>query len=53
MVQVSNSDEVWQGTTCGIERDGALRLRTASDEIKLVRAGDVKSLRSVSQDLQD
>ena len=45
VVQVSNGDEVWQGTTCGIERDGALRLRTASDEIKLVRAGEVKSLR--------
>lgn len=45
LVQVSNGDEVWQGTTCGIERDGALRLRTASDEIKLVRAGDVHSVR--------
>jgi BirA family transcriptional regulator, biotin operon repressor / biotin---[acetyl-CoA-carboxylase] ligase len=45
MVQVSNGDEVWQGTTCGIERDGALRLRTISDEIKLVRAGDVYSVR--------
>ena len=44
LVQVSNGDEVWQGTTCGIERDGALRLRTESDEIKLVRAGDVFSV---------
>jgi BirA family biotin operon repressor/biotin-[acetyl-CoA-carboxylase] ligase len=47
VVQVSNVDEVWQGTTCGLERDGALRLRIASDEIKLVRAGDVKSVRPV------
>jgi len=45
LVQVSNGDDVWQGTTCGIERDGALRLRTVNDEIKLVRAGDVHSLR--------
>jgi BirA family transcriptional regulator, biotin operon repressor / biotin---[acetyl-CoA-carboxylase] ligase len=46
LVQVSNGDEVWQGTTCGVERDGALRLDTANGEIKLVRAGDVYSLRS-------
>lgn len=46
LVQVSNGDDVWQGTTCGVEPDGALRLRTASGEIKLVRAGDVYSVRS-------
>jgi BirA family biotin operon repressor/biotin-[acetyl-CoA-carboxylase] ligase len=45
LVQVSNGDEVWQGTTCGIEHDGALRLDTASGEIRLVRAGDVYSVR--------
>lgn len=39
-VQVANGDEVWQGITCGIESDGALRLET-TDGIKLVRAGDV------------
>jgi BirA family biotin operon repressor/biotin-[acetyl-CoA-carboxylase] ligase len=41
LVQVSNGDDIWQGTTCGVEPDGALRLRTSSGEIKLVRAGDV------------
>jgi len=46
LVQVSNGDEAWRGTTCGIEPDGALRLRTATGEIKLVRAGDVYSVRS-------
>lgn len=46
LVQVSNGDDVWQGTTCGVEPDGALRLRTASGEIKVVRAGDVHSVRS-------
>lgn len=45
LVQVSNGDEVWQGTTCGVEDDGALRLNTANGEMKLVRAGDVYSLR--------
>jgi len=41
LVQVSNGDDIWQGTTCGVESDGALRLRTSSGEIKVVRAGDV------------
>jgi len=40
-VQVANGDEVWQGITRGVERDGALRLETATEGIKLVRAGDV------------
>ena len=53
LVQVSNGDEAWQGTTCGIERDGALRLRMEDGEIRLVRAGDVQQLRSASQDFQD
>ena len=46
LVQVSNGDEIWQGTTCGVEPDGALRLETGNGEIKRVRAGDVYSLRS-------
>jgi BirA family biotin operon repressor/biotin-[acetyl-CoA-carboxylase] ligase len=45
LVQVKNGDEVWQGTTCGVELDGALRLRTGNGEVKIIRAGDV-SLRS-------
>ena len=45
LVQVSNGDDVWQGTTSGVEPDGALRLRTPGGEIKLVRAGDVCSVR--------
>lgn len=45
VVQVNNGDESWQGTTCGLEPDGALRLRTGNGEIKLIRAGDVHSLR--------
>jgi len=49
LVQVTNGDEVWQGITCGVEHDGALRLQTANGEMKLVRAGDVYSLRSSNQ----
>ena len=48
LVQVSNGDELWKGTTCGVEADGALRLRTNDGEVKLVRAGDVLSVRSGS-----
>ena len=44
LVQVSNGDEVWQGTTCGVESDGALRL-LINGEVKLVRAGDVHTVR--------
>ena len=53
LVQVSNGDDVWQGTTCGVEPDGALRLRTSSGEIKLVRAGDVYSVRSFAADKRE
>ena len=45
-VQVSNGDELWQGTTSGVEKDGALRLLTESGEVRLVRAGDVHRVRS-------
>ena len=45
-VQVSNGDEVWRGTTRGVEHDGALRLETGNGQMRLVRAGDVYSVRS-------
>ena len=45
LVLVSNGNEAWHGVTCGLEPDGALRLRTANGELKLVRAGDVYSVR--------
>jgi BirA family biotin operon repressor/biotin-[acetyl-CoA-carboxylase] ligase len=51
LVQVSNGDDVWQGTTCGLEPDGALRLRTSKGDIKLVRAGDVYSIRASKEQL--
>jgi BirA family biotin operon repressor/biotin-[acetyl-CoA-carboxylase] ligase len=45
-VQVNNGGEEWQGITSGLESDGALRVRTQNGEVKLVRAGDVCSVRS-------
>ena len=45
-VTVANGDDVWQGITRGIERDGALRLETETG-VRLVRAGDV-SIRPTS-----
>lgn len=44
LVRVTNGDEVLQGITRGIEKDGALRLETA-EGIQLIRAGDVTSVR--------
>jgi BirA family biotin operon repressor/biotin-[acetyl-CoA-carboxylase] ligase len=43
----SGTDESLTGTTRGLERDGALRVETHDGEIKVVRAGDVTSVRPV------
>ena len=45
LVRVVESDESLVGTTRGLERDGALRVETYTGEIRIVRAGDVKSVR--------
>lgn len=47
-IRVANGDDILEGTTRGLESDGALRLETASGEIKVVRAGDVTAVRPVS-----
>jgi BirA family transcriptional regulator, biotin operon repressor / biotin---[acetyl-CoA-carboxylase] ligase len=44
-VRVVNADEVIEGTTCGLEADGALRVETGEGKIRIVRAGDVSELR--------
>ena len=46
LVDVVNGEEVFRGITRGIEVDGALRVETANDEIRVVRAGDVVSVRA-------
>ena len=45
-ILVSNGNEILEGTTRGLESDGALRLETANGEIKIVRAGDVNTVRT-------
>lgn len=44
-VRVALDAEIIEGTTRGLERDGALRVETGTGEIKVVRAGDVTALR--------
>jgi BirA family biotin operon repressor/biotin-[acetyl-CoA-carboxylase] ligase len=44
-IQVTDSNETFAGTTRGLERDGALRVETNAGEIRIVRAGDVASVR--------
>lgn len=45
LVRVVESNATIVGTTRGLERDGALRVETSSGDIKIVRAGDVTSVR--------
>jgi len=47
-VRVSLSDEAFEGTTRGLESDGALRVETAGGKMKVVRAGDVTAVRSTN-----
>lgn len=46
-VRVVNGDEVLEGTTRGLETDGALRVETDEGKIRIVRAGDVTELRAL------
>jgi BirA family biotin operon repressor/biotin-[acetyl-CoA-carboxylase] ligase len=46
-VSVTNGSETFSAVTQGLESDGALRVQTDAGEIKLVRAGDVTSVRQV------
>jgi BirA family biotin operon repressor/biotin-[acetyl-CoA-carboxylase] ligase len=47
-VRVTLSDEIFEGTTRGLESDGALRVETAAGRMRIVRAGDVTALRSTN-----
>jgi BirA family biotin operon repressor/biotin-[acetyl-CoA-carboxylase] ligase len=47
-VRVTLSDEAFEGTTRGLESDGALRVETAGGRMKIVRAGDVTAVRSTN-----
>jgi BirA family transcriptional regulator, biotin operon repressor / biotin---[acetyl-CoA-carboxylase] ligase len=45
-VRVALENETFHGTTRGIEENGALRVETATGEIRIVAAGDVTNLRA-------
>lgn len=45
LIHVTDANETFTGTTRGLERDGALRVETDAGEIRIVRAGDVASVR--------
>lgn len=47
-VRVALGNDTFEGTTRGLESDGALRVETAGGKMKLVRAGDVTALRATS-----
>ncbi len=49
-VRVESGAEVFAGITDGLEKDGALRVILKTGEIKVVRAGDVQSLRGRDTD---
>lgn len=46
MVSVSTGDGSFTGITCGLEANGALRIRTSDGGVKAVQAGDVERLRT-------
>lgn len=46
-VRVASGQEVFEGTTRGLETDGALRVGTDDGEVRIVRAGDVTELRTL------
>lgn len=46
-VRVKLETETITGKTCGIEENGALRVKTGAGEIKIVQAGDVEMLRKI------
>jgi BirA family biotin operon repressor/biotin-[acetyl-CoA-carboxylase] ligase len=49
-VRAALGDETIEGTTRGLEADGALRVELDSGEIKIVRAGDVSALRQANNE---
>ena len=44
-VRVKLENEIINGTTCGLEKNGALRIKTKAGEVEIVQAGDVERLR--------
>jgi BirA family biotin operon repressor/biotin-[acetyl-CoA-carboxylase] ligase len=51
-VRVALAEETFDGFTRGLEPDGALRVETDQGEIRVVRAGDITSLRA-SEEMEE
>jgi BirA family biotin operon repressor/biotin-[acetyl-CoA-carboxylase] ligase len=49
-VRVALDGETFEGTTRGLEPDGALRVETPDGQTRIVRAGDVLAVRQVKSD---
>jgi BirA family biotin operon repressor/biotin-[acetyl-CoA-carboxylase] ligase len=47
-IHVVSGNEAISGITDGLEENGALRLKTESGEVKIIQAGDITLLRSMS-----
>jgi BirA family biotin operon repressor/biotin-[acetyl-CoA-carboxylase] ligase len=47
------NEQSFEGTTRGLERDGALRVEDDSGTMRIVRAGDVTALRQASDESRD
>jgi BirA family biotin operon repressor/biotin-[acetyl-CoA-carboxylase] ligase len=47
-VRVALEHDTFEGTTRGLESDGALRVETADGKMRIVRAGDVTALRATA-----
>ena len=47
-VRVTLGDDSFEGTTRGLESDGALRVETEGEKMRIVRAGDVTALRATN-----
>lgn len=47
LVRVILGDSILEGTTDGLEENGALRVKTADGSVTIVQAGDVEQLREV------
>jgi len=45
-VRITVADDSFEGTTRGLESDGALRVETDNSKIRVVRAGDVTAVRA-------
>jgi biotin-(acetyl-CoA carboxylase) ligase len=49
-VSVRLERETFEGTTRGLEPDGALRVETDGGEIRIIRAGDVTTIRGMKDE---